>query len=125
MGVVERSKWAVFRRFFQRLHKRTHRIKSADCNDPKLRKLRERGLPGVDMGIPGQRWMVVMVEALRGCPRMGETGETRGKQGKGVKSERMIWRAPIWALKRPKQAQTHADLGAKKSAQNGSVLMEK
>ena len=43
----------------------------------------------------------------------------------GVMSERMIWRALIWALKRPKQAQTNADLGAKKSAQNGSVLMEK
>ena len=40
-------------------------------------------------------------------------------------SEKVIWRAPIWALKRPKQAQTNVDLGAKKSAQNGSVLMEK
>ena len=47
------------------------------------------------------------------------------KAREGVMSERMVWRAPIWALKRPKQAQTNADLGAEKSAQNGSVLMEK
>ena len=67
-----------------------------------------------------------MVEALKGWSLDGmEAGETRGKQERGVMSERMIWRAPIWALKRPKQAQTNADLGAKKSAQNGSVLMEK
>ena len=64
-----------FRRSFQRLYKRQGAIKSGYIRAQKLRKLREGGLPGGRVGIPGQGRMVEMVEALRGGPKTGREQE--------------------------------------------------
>ena len=77
-------------RSFQRLYKRQGRIKSGYIRAPKLRKLREGGLPGGKVGIPGQGRMVEMVEALRGGP------ETSMEQVRPRKQAEKVQKCKKW-----------------------------